>query len=235
MRLGQLARKLSIRSSEIVEFLQTQGVILEDSSNIRVPDQHLSRIIGKFAPNLAADAMTELAAEPETNELPLTTEVVSEPAVEPTAEELTTEESKSDVSEVIKAQKVELPGLKVIGKIDLPEPKKKDPPVVDSTSESQPAKPDRQDKGQRPDRRKAVQKNPIAKLRERDEEDMLRKREEAAKQKKELKARHYQKQIKPAAPFKKMRLVEEPVTELSSADLNPPRTLIGKFFRWLRT
>src|SRR5687767_2505174 len=52
MRLGQLARKLTLRQIEIVDFLASQNIQIEDGSNTRLEDQHADLVIAHFAPHM---------------------------------------------------------------------------------------------------------------------------------------------------------------------------------------
>ena len=49
MRLGQLARKLAIRPSQIVDYLSTHQIYLEEGSNAKLNDEHVDRIVQHFA------------------------------------------------------------------------------------------------------------------------------------------------------------------------------------------
>src|SRR5689334_19628909 len=121
MRLGQLARKLSLRPAQIVEFLSQHNIQIEDNSNTRIEDQHAELVVNHFAPGTFQQV--ELADEPEET-APVEAEL---PVIVTDSSEQTTIEP-----EVIRVQKIELSGLKVLGKIELPEPKKKEP-VVEKT------------------------------------------------------------------------------------------------------
>ena len=55
MRLAQLARKLVIRPTVIVEFLIEHNIQIEDGSNTRLEDDHVALIMQKFAPARAAE------------------------------------------------------------------------------------------------------------------------------------------------------------------------------------
>ena len=61
MRLAQLARKISKKPAEIVDFLASQGIQIEASSNAKVTDEHASMVLLEFAKDLNPD--TEQEAE----------------------------------------------------------------------------------------------------------------------------------------------------------------------------
>ena len=126
MRLGQLARKLAVRPGEIVNFLAAQNIQIEEGTNTRIEEVHVEMIVAKFAPDQAETLLSTMADEPVLSE-PLsiipqeTSSVVAEPTVHPTIEN-----KSEETIELIKAPKIELSGLKVLGKIELPDTKKKE-------------------------------------------------------------------------------------------------------------
>ena len=237
MRLGQLARKLAVRPSEIVEFLATNNIPLDENSNTRLEDDQVALIMKEFGPGETADVVAsgdaDAAGAPGLNE--------------PTGLELKSAENPSPPSlaedvkvEVIKAPKVELSGLKVVGKIDLPEIKKKDPPAAAESPEvkknalpvGKKASPYKKEK---PEQR-TVRKNPIALQRERETQEAERKKQEKAKQEKEQRTKNYYNKVRASAPTKRIKMVEDPTTEMSAAELKQaPRTWVGRFFNWLKT
>jgi hypothetical protein len=130
MRLGQLARKVAVHPSEIVSFLSKHNITVEDTTNARVDDEHVKLVYEKFAPHLAnvvVEEMPEREAIPEVQ--PVEADTKEETLVSTPVTELSEEvaaESPAELPEVIKAPKVELKGLTVLGKIDLPTPKPKE-------------------------------------------------------------------------------------------------------------
>jgi hypothetical protein len=63
MRLGQLARKLSLRQSALVDFLAQQQIQIDGGSNTRIEDDHVVLIMKHFAPEQETSMRTELANE----------------------------------------------------------------------------------------------------------------------------------------------------------------------------
>jgi hypothetical protein len=130
MRLGQLARELKIKPSEIVKFLKVEAKVeIENGPNARLEDEHVSLVTDKFA-NLVIEELKEI------------TEVIKEKSVEekvqkPTPKKPVAKESRvSDDDEVfpdpktiavdpnaelIRARKPNFQEFKIIDKIDLPE------------------------------------------------------------------------------------------------------------------
>ena len=152
MRLGQLSRKLNIRTSDIIEFLSPRGIAVEDHVNSKIDDEHVRIVVNHFAPELSEKEIRQIesAGEPETastdrkgldNNVSITSEDAllesqeSENGIGPDRVEVNSlsggEVAQPDKSaEVIKAPKIELQGLKVLGKIELPQPKKKTDEIV---------------------------------------------------------------------------------------------------------
>ena len=237
MRLGQLARKLSVRPSQIVDMLAKHQQFLEDGSNAKLTDDLVKQIVLHFAP----ERLTELMAvqvqetEPEPQPEPVVIEVV-EAHLQP---EVTTEiKSEVENTETIRAPKVELAGLKVLGKIELPAPRKKEEPKAEGETTEAEQKPKREQKDKR---RKPVERtekpwrNPIALQREREEREKEERRKQALEEQKERKRINYLNKIKSNAPTKAARIYDEPIEAAPLPVEKKPRTWFGKFLKWLNT
>jgi len=244
MRLGQLARKLAIRPSQIVDFLSTHQIYLEEGSNAKLYDEHVERIVQHFAPDrineIAADIKVEEAAEKkealfEVAELATNTENLKTENLEPESD------LQQEGPEVIKAPKVELAGLKVLGKIELIEPKKKEKPVADvgveaTKSVTEEKRPDRRQVPLKPKRETTQQpwRNPIALQREREAREAEEQKKEAAEREKERRKEHYLKRVKVGQPTKPARIFDEPVeVHINQKQEVRPLGLWGRFMRWL--
>ena len=257
MRLGQLARKLAVRPSDIVELLAGKAIATEEGTNTKLTDEHVKLIVAQFAPDqLASILNTEPTPEPiesaqVINEPVLVEEepvaaVVSEIAPDPSPEIQEGKKEEVEQIEVIKAPKVELSGLKVLGKIELPQPKKKEVPAEKGESNSEEAKPvpserrpqreNRKNFTQNKDRRDfKPRKNPIALQREREAQEAEEKKREEAKQKKEQRTNYYLERVKVAAPTKPARIYDEAVLEMKDHQAKAkkqPTTWLGKFWKW---
>jgi hypothetical protein len=250
MRLGQLARKLALRPAEIVEFLAENDIRIPDGANARLETDHVNLIMKRFVPGWIETSEEESEQEEvvilqETNldqlssspELP--TEEQPQPLAEPEVE--AEADDRAESAEVIRAPKVELSGLKVIGKIDLPELKKKEEQPKEETSVNPVDSRDerrenrRQFDGNRK-RHHRPEKNPIAVQREREEREAQKKREEQIARDKEKRTQKYLKNYKAAPTTKAVRLVKEDTMEMSAQELmEPPKTILGKFLRWLKS
>jgi hypothetical protein len=262
MRVGQLARKLGISPTELINFLTLAGIQTSEASNTKLSAENLQVAIKHFDPTgkLQASWQDESKQEEVKEEIVAVAEPVLVAAEEITTavetrdesidivdeQEVVQEEPSENKSEVIKAPKVELAGLKVLGKIELPEKKKKEPTAENTTSpESAPlieeTRPPRREprhsnprhQGSRNDR--GARKNPIALKREQEAAEAERKRQEEAKLAKERRTQHYLSKVK-SVPTKPARLIREDVVELhAEQSKKTPTTWIGKFWRWFRS
>jgi hypothetical protein len=237
MRLGQLARKLELRPTEIVEFLAKRNIFIEDGTNTKLDAAHASLAIQYFAP----DSKIEDYPDTDSNTIDL---AVNEASAHVNAESVTpaldesNHETPRQESEVIKAPKIELSGLKVLGKIELPEVKKKPTEVqaepADDVQKSKQSPQEKRKEYVRKQQRPA--KNPIALQREQEALEAKKKREEEIRLQKEKRTQNYLKKVKTQQPTKAARIIKEEAEEMSADELvEPPKTLWGKFLRWLTT
>jgi hypothetical protein len=228
MRLGQLARKLEVRPAEIIEFLATKNILIEDDANTKVDDSHATLVFRQFAPENGPEVDTAASIPDEP--------IVEVNVVDEKSSALSPEiESEPERIEVIKAPKVELSGLKVLGKIDLPETKKKQAEESQENSEKeQPREFNRERKSPVYKKTQRSEKNPIALQREREALAAQKKREEELQLKKEKRTQNYLKKVKSHQPTKAAKLHREEAEEMTAAELaESPKTLWGKFVRWL--
>jgi hypothetical protein len=256
MRLGQLARKLEIRTADIVEFLSRKSISIEDGSNTRIEDDHVELIIRHFNPALLIEKaeIQEPTAEqkmdtPSEEVIPTIIESseeekpIDEPAIPP-VEEINQKEITSEPVEVIKAAKAELPGLKVLGKIELPEARKKEvakpleEPANDQTESIRPFRREqRQPARNNNSKREESWRNPIAQQRELEAREAEKKRKEELELDKEKRTLHYLKKVKKIdQPSKNAKLESDQVEEQGIQKIEqPPKTWLGKFLKWLST
>ena len=227
-----------MRSSEIVEFLAGLNIRIEDGSNTRIEADHLSLILNRFAPGTTftedvptpepqADVEPDVAKE----EMPTSQNGDLEPVS--SAEE--SFESKTEfVPEVIKAPKVELQGLKVLGKIELPEKKKKETLTETSNQTDEPKQEQRPRQMNKHRTENRSRKNPVVLQRERQEKQAEEEKRKQAELEKERRTKNYYSRVKHSVPTKAAKIHEEPVTHIDEVDLTEkPRTLWGKFVKWL--
>ncbi len=271
MRLGQLARKLAIKPFEIVEFLASNSIQIEEGSNTRIEDNHVKMIIEKFAPATLKQAVIPVVYEaPKVMAPPLQEESAISLFDKPVVEEpnLMAEEPKEKVSpvevitpplvitgeeksDVIKAPKIALSGLKVLGKVDFA-PKKKEPQIEEPSIEAIvpsadiESKPDKEDSKEdskerkvysdrRPKPEQRPRRNPIALEREREAIEAEKKKLAQSEHIKRKRTENYLKKVKIAPPTKSAKLLQEPVFEMTEKDLTDvPEGWWNKFLKWLK-
>lgn len=239
MRLGQLARKLAIRQPEIVDFLLQHNIRIEDGSNTRLEDSHVVLIMKQYAPAREEEVIAELANEKNIEtQIPIEKEIETELLIP--SEDFNSSEEKP---EVIRVPKIELSGLKVVGKIELPEPKKKDEKPVDGELPTEPTSEQEPEMKTRKTDRKAIHHkkvrkeqrsnmNPIASQREREAREAAEKRRIQTEREKEKRKQHYHNKVKTIRQSKPVKPAKaEPVTVPSEMQ---PNTWWGKFLKWLR-
>lgn len=240
MRLGQLARKLALRPDQIVEFLGKHNIQIDEGSNTRLDDDFVALIVARFAPQglelNSVEPIQDIDVEPipqkpevvATEIVQLDEFTVSPPAFTPAVQE--------ENIEVIKAPKVELSGLKVLGKIELPEKKKKEDLPTEPKSANTPSKEPWSSDHRRPVQARTSRahtrpaKNPIALQREQEEAEAARKREAARLAEKEKRSQHYFNKVKVVAPVKSGK--REQIIEENEEPMPQPKTWLGRFFRW---
>lgn len=201
-----MARQLGISPSDISGFLSTQNIETEAGANARLESDVVAKVLQHFAPEKKVE------------------EIIQE---EEPAKPVSDETSKGDEDlpvEVIRVAKVELQGLKVVGKIDLPEPKKKEESPVPQRELREPRR--------EPRREQRSWKNPMEQKRQQEARDREKKKQEDAERLKEKRTTHYYNKVK-SVPTKPARRIEEQTVVEDLELKDPPKTLIGRFFRWL--
>jgi hypothetical protein len=137
MRLGQLSRKLDIKPSEIASFIKSEfNTDVDQDLNTRLEDQHVEALEKKFGSEIKTESdHTHTVHSP--IEVPHYHEASHETAVASTNEKDPFIPLPVDPdAELIKAPKIKLDGLKVVGKIELPQKKQKEEIVaVEENSE----------------------------------------------------------------------------------------------------
>jgi hypothetical protein len=237
MRLAQLARKLSVRPSEIVDLLSQNQVFFEDGSNAKLNDDQVKGLVLHFAPERLSEIM--LVQTTEANEPEVQPDTISEAPIEDKTESIASILDPvivTDTAETIRAQKVELAGLKVLGKIELPQPRVKEE-TKEAGMETSAEKPKRERKDRQPRRGREDKSwhNPVAVQREAEAREREERKQEALKQEKERKRMNYLNKVKNSKPPKAVRLYEESAPTSTKAPEQKPKTWVGKFLRWLNT
>lgn len=280
MRLAQAARKLSITTEDIVDFLEIRGIAIEKDSNTKLEERAIQLLYKHF--EIEEESKPEEIVpqkEVETEKIEEDNQEITEAKnqkIEDLKKETSEEERQvSDEEEakisprenivdekpikksfrtvdevleaegeethedfVIKPAKIELKGLNVVGKIDLPEPKPKSDPEQKAESKVKAKKvfpKTRENKS--PGRRQKRELSP-SEIRKREEQKEARKREQIEKEKKKKREQFYKEKIlKPKQieqknkPKKGKSVVEDKSTEKKPQ----PKTILGKFWKWLNT
>ena len=256
MRLGQLARKLEVESSAIVKILKENFREVNNHPNVKIEDEELEFLTKHFTPVQAQVVQeTEVSHEPEISKEESTTLEAPEIKEDTPAfieslrpKVITLEEefnAKKKELESFKAEKPELEGLKVIGKIDLPEPKPKAPKEPKESDKSKgtrtinerSARQRNQKKGKRNDIR-----NPVETARKRAEFKSKKEKEEQLKKLKEQKKKHYEENVKAKVSEKskrkkKKKFVEQQSVQTNNSNQKKPIQKSGnpivRFWKWL--
>lgn len=251
MRLAQLARKVSVKSTAIVDFLAAQAVVIEDNPNTKIEEEHIRLILTHFAPALLEAEITALATAQEE----ASTIAEAEPPQEVVQEDvpvITTEDSVVEVPaapitvteelpDIIRAPKIELSGLKVLGKIELPEKKKKEEPEAGTTGDvldiesTEPRIRPREKKLTDRKRAERPKRNPLSEARERERREQEEKRKAEEEKRKELRKQKYLQTRQAKAPARVEKVKVE--KEVKKAPLKKKKeesvSLLTRFLRWL--
>ena len=216
MRLGQLSRQLEVSSDQIVRLLAKQFREVNNHPNIKLTEEELEFVVDHFRP--VVDETVEVSEPHE--ELPV---VVTPEADTPTPEApestpefveelkpqvITLEEefnSQKEDLESFKAEKPNLEGLKVVGKIELPEPVVKEKKANEEVDENDDRESNRARGRQRRDKRNRSNRNSVsspAAERQKAERLAKKKKYEQEKRQKELKKKHYEQNVKAKLPHK---------------------------------
>lgn len=252
MRLRQLARKLDVDTEKVIHYLETIGLPCGDESNAKLSDEQEELLIKKFGPLVEEDITKKIEAvapaitqevEKEEQEVD---PVQEEPAME-IPEPVLTSAPESSLSEeiniepeVIRAPKVELTGLKVVGKIELRTPRKKEEPDEEAVTaekiEESNTKKVKFSNGRNKQRNKPRAKTlSIAEQRNREEKIQQRKKKEAEALAKRKRRANYLKKVKAkekieAKNAKAKVIGNKPQTNKSTENSG----IFKKFFNWIR-
>ena len=217
MRLGQLSRKLEVSSDQIAKLLNDNFREVSSHPNVKLTDEELDFVQNHFPPPVKAK--TPEPAEPApVLEAPTVEESpseVDEVEAEKEKEEVEKETpefveslrpqfisleeeflAQTDGLELYKTEKPVLEGLKVVGKIELPEPVIKEKTEDDLVKE---ARKTRERKSNRRDdvRRRSGSNGPsLIEARKKAERLERKKKIEEEKKLRELKKKHYEENVK---------------------------------------
>jgi hypothetical protein len=217
-----------MKPADIVALLEKHGFQIGEGTNTRLTNDQVATV-NKHLGITPTEGMPAVIDEKPEEAAVTTPADDPEESIEPAAPEVLT-------PEVIRVERVELSGLKVLGKIDLPEPKTPAPEQVDDREQGA-------DTGKRRDtrekkgferKRSGNRKNPVAFQRERESEALRQKKIEEAAEKKERRTRRYYETVKQLPPTKPARIINDPVERFEPGELaTRPRTWFGRVLYWL--
>jgi len=279
MRLGQLSRKLDLKPTEIRELIRKEfNVEIDMDLNTRIEDNYADALSKKYQSAKAEDITTitrsrqEKPVEPVVEEVATPVDITPEPIVEEVTETVTVAVPEESVienkdafiplpvdpdAELIKAPKIKLEGLKVVGKIDLPQPKEiipaqdaeeapentaegthetpksfkerrlKNPPVLNNDDEEYSIFKDKKGIYHFSQTQRENRKNSLERVK-REHQEQLRKKK---------KITHYQQIVqgekKAESPAKKTQKQQQKETR-KQPEKPLPKGLWGKFVNWLK-
>ncbi|XOV91897.1 MAG: hypothetical protein ACFHWX_17025 [Bacteroidota bacterium] len=245
MRISSLARKIKLKPSELIAFFENHDIVLDSGAHTKLSEDQVEMVYEEFAPEFQSPEKEEITEpEVETTEVPEISEAVdNEPEIESIEaspqeegkpEEEPEPEEPSEEIEVIRAPKITLPGLKVKGKIDLPEPKKPEP--KEETESEKELTNKRRDR-QRRDRKRENDYNPVAAARKRKEQKEEKERLAELKKKKKAKTQHYYKIQQKVAKSKREKsdnIIE--VSDSKKVEVNATKkNVFQKFWKWFNS
>jgi hypothetical protein len=247
MRIGPLARKLSVKPAQIITFVEAEFKILQPGNHTRLEESQVRAVLAHFKADALFAGVEILEDEPEKEEskpveITETITEVFQPPVEESKEGLAS--SQEEKPEVIKAPKIELQGLKVLGKIELPEPKKKEKPATEKetaeSTEKREVRPRKKEGRPQPKEQRfsrTERKLTVAEQRDLDAKAEIERRRKEAEERKELRALRYQSKVRSKQPNKPSRYSMKESDKTSSyTETRPaPKTWLGKLVRWFTT
>ena len=238
MRLGQLARKLEVHPGRLMEVLSELKIETEKGLNTNLDDDQVELIEQKILEPEPPASSVEQYVEPEQEEENHEEDVI---ASDESDDDKIDEPEPEEEVELIKAPKVQLPGLKVVGKIDLPESQKEEEPSQEEIEREREETENRERKSFKGDQRRKKGKKEVsyAERRKKEERQHRREQEIRALEEKKRKETYYKENVQskiktsaqPTRPRKKAAEEYQSFQQKGPA----PKSIFGKFWRWLNT
>ncbi len=261
MRVSQLARKLNILPADVLAALPDGAFQAEGAYNARLTPEQVEEVVRFFRPGQWEKVLSDLKTVQEETEATAQKGEISRSAtgadvqtalpVNSQSAEAEINETQSSVQpvavqlqevEVIRAPKVELPGLRVVGKIEIPEKKKPEVPAKQEEKEQRPVQRLMRARTSAKEKHKVrPEKNPIAVARERAKREAERQRKKEAELEKQRKTERYLKkiaqrkaQLHHRAPAKSNQPKTEQAYQNHLTGVTEPHlTLWQRFKKWL--
>lgn len=257
MRLFQLARKLEVTPESIIALLADHEIAIENKSNIKLAEGQVALVLehfsktGVFGEKLEPSPGEEPAQQPVTSEFsPVTEEeeIVSSPqtVIEEEKSEIALEESPLDMPtvtkeeqkevEVIRVKKIKLSGPKVLGKIELPEPVKKERTIKENQDALGPKRERNRyrnrDRWSRGNRRETLEQK---RQREAREKAKTKKHEERVKKEKRKKfyKEHIQASPVPRQNKKRIKKAGDKTNPIAKREVAKPKNPLKRLWLWL--
>lgn len=232
------------QSEEVVEAAEGEEQVEENEAVIDEEQAEEVEIVPEeiLEPETEPEAVVEEPPAPaiEKPAAPIKPEKVIE--TDKLMELLESEEVSPELDEItlIRAPKRELDGLKVIGKIELPEPRVKSSEKTDQPEKEQ--NPKRLSRQQRAEISEAERKKRVLTAKKKRAEEASRKeKQQKEREKQEIRARkeeHYRKKVKlkKADPNQPKRVLPPQKVLVDIVDERPPSgSVFSRFWRWLNT
>ena len=196
MRLGQAARSFNTKTHKIASLLRENFRELNSHPNVKLTDEEMEFLNSVFTAQedtkeveIAPDSAVEVIPTESQDDIPTFIEKLRPKIITLEKEFI----EKTEGLDSYKAEKVSLEGLKVLGKIDLPEPKPKEEKVQEQRENRTERK--RSDRN-RKKRSKVKRELSPAELRAKEQRMAYKKKVEEGERLKTLKKKHYEVSVK---------------------------------------
>lgn len=265
MRLGQFARKLNVKPQEIAEFLKNEFELeISVHPNSKIEDEYIEAIKLFFSkeekekivsteerkPTLEEN-INEEADPKKHNDNQEVIETTEEIDIDVREEEVSdehelTEEDLNIVDGIIKAPEVEVSGVKVVGKIEIPEKKTEEADESEESNDSdsslneETSKSRGAERSKKPKKRRGKKELSYEEQKKRELEKYEKEKQRKLEQEKQKKKKYYEEKVlkkvkQNNASRKKNKKKQKHKEEEEELSVNQPKTLWGKFIRWLNT
>lgn len=254
MRLAQLARKLDIPKKNIINYLDSKGISIELHGNTKVDEEHEKLVLAHFghqenikdAKSKNPQPIQDKKQEADLKEKTSVTEIENPKVAEDTDKGQAGDKAEEKKVEVIRPKKIQLQGIKVLGKIDLPEPpqkeeiEEKEHVEPEESKEVSPKKYIRKKESKKPfksrsrkaPRRELTYEEKIKK----EERERLKKELQQQKELKEKKRRHYEKKVQTKLQTEKKKKKQQDTktsTERPKKEIIKHNNPLKRFWAWL--